>query len=60
MDQIWSSHGLLNYFFLKHNQCAQGGFIPNFTILGASHGPLFLEMAKIQPFMAKALSSHGP
>ena len=34
--------------------------MPNFAILGVSHGPLFLEMAKYVPFMAKTWSSHGP
>ena len=50
IDKIWSSHGLLNNFFLNHNQCAQGCSMPNFTNLGVSHCPLFLEKAKIWPF----------
>ena len=60
MAKTWSSHGLSNWFFLNHNQCAQGGSMPNFTIQGVSHSPLFLEMAKKWPFMAKTWSSHGP
>ena len=34
MAQTWSSHGPSNWFFMTHNQCAQGCSIPNFTILG--------------------------
>ena len=34
--------------------------MPNYTILGVSHSPLFLEMPKYGPFMAKTWSSHGP
>ena len=34
--------------------------MPNFTILGVSHSPIFLEMAQNGPFMAKTWSSHGP
>ena len=48
--KTWSSHGPSNCFFLNHNQCAQGCSMPNFTNLGVSHCPLFLEMAKIWPF----------
>ena len=50
MAKTWSSHGPSYWFFLNHNQCAQGCSMPNFTILGVSHSPLFLEMAKIWPF----------
>ena len=50
MAKPWSSHGPSNWFFLNHNQCAQGCSMPNFTFLGVSHSPLFLEMAKIWPF----------
>merc|ERR1712081_49169 len=49
-----------NWFFLNHNHCAPGFSMPNFTILGLSHSPIILEMAKISPFMAKTWSSHGP
>ena len=49
MAQTWSSHGPSNWFFLNHNQYAQGCSMPNFTILGVSYGPLSLEMAKIWP-----------
>ena len=38
------------FFFLNHNHRAQGCSMPNFTILGVSHSPLFLEMVKIWPF----------
>ena len=48
--QIWSSNGPSYWFFLNHNQCAQGHSMTNFTILGLSHSPLFLAMAKIWPF----------
>ena len=48
--KTWSSHGPSNWFFLNHNQYAQGCSMPFFTILGVSHRPLFLEMAKILPF----------
>ena len=58
--KTWSSHGPSNWFFLNYNQCAQGCSMPNFAILGVSHGPLSLEMAKIWPFYAKTWSSHGP
>merc|ERR1711954_589171 len=34
--------------------------MPNLIILGVSYVPLFLEMAKHGPFMAKTWSSHGP
>ena len=34
--------------------------MPNFTILGVSHSPLFLKMAKEGPSMPKTWSSHGP
>ena len=34
--------------------------MPNLTILGVSHSPFSLEMAKICPFMAKTWSSYGP
>ena len=64
MAKTLSSHGPPNWFFLNHNQCSQGWSMSNFTILSASHSPLFLEMAKIWPkygpFMAKTWSSHGP
>ena len=50
MAEIWSSHGPSYWFFLNHNQCAQGHSMPNFIILGVSHSPLFLEMAKILSF----------
>merc|ERR1711954_123366 len=50
MAKTWSSHGPSNWFFLNHNQCSQGGSMPTFTILGVSHSPLFIEMAKIWPF----------
>ena len=46
MAKKGSSHGPSNWFFLHDNQCAQGGSMPNFTILGVSHSPLCLEMAK--------------
>merc|ERR1711954_604677 len=42
------------------NQCAQGGYMPNFTIQGLSHGLLLQELAKIWPFLSKTWSSHGP
>ena len=58
--KTWSSHGPSNWFFLNLNQCAQVCSMPNFTILGVSHCPFFLEMAKIWPFIAKTWSSHGP
>ena len=60
MAKTWSSHGPSNWFFLNHNQWVQGWSMSNFTILGVSHSPLFLEMAKIWPFMAKTWSWHGP
>ena len=47
MAKTWSSHGPSNWFFLNNNQCSQGWSMPNFTILGVSQSPLFLEMAKI-------------
>ena len=50
MAKTWSSHGPSSWFFMNHNQSAQGWSMPNFTILGVSHHPLFLEMAKIWPF----------
>ena len=34
--------------------------MPNFTILGVSNSPIFLEMAQNGPFMAKTWSSHCP
>ena len=34
--------------------------MPNFPFFGVSNSPLFLEMAKYGPFMAKTWSSHGP
>merc|ERR1712082_167714 len=49
MAKTWSSHGPTNWFFLTQNQCARGCSMPNFIILGVSHGPLFLEIAKIWP-----------
>ena len=55
MAKTWSSHGPSNWFFLNHNQCAQGCSMSNFTILGVSHHPLFLEMAKIWPFYGQKL-----
>ena len=48
--KTWSSHGTSNWFFLNHNQWAQGWPLSNYTILGVSHSPLFLKMAKIWPF----------
>merc|ERR1712081_66465 len=60
MAKTWSSHGPKNCFFLNYNQCAQGCSMAYFTILGVSHSPLSLEIAKIWPFMAKTWSSHGP
>ena len=56
MAKTWSSHGPSNCFFLNHNQCSQGWSTPNFIILGVSHSPLFLKMAKYGPFMAKTWS----
>ena len=60
---LWQKHGphmVLQIVFLNHSQYAQGCSMPNFTILGLSHCPLFLEMAKILPkygpFMAKTWS----
>ena len=50
MAKTWSSYGPSNWFFPNHNQCAQGGSMPNFTILCVSQSPLFLEMAKLCPF----------
>merc|ERR1711942_176945 len=50
MAKTWSPHGPSNWFILNHNQYAPGSSMPNFTILGVSHYPLFLEMAKIWPF----------
>merc|ERR1712082_30037 len=57
MAKIWpfmakscSSHGPSNWFFLNHNQCAQGGSMPIYIFLDVSHSPLFLEMAKNWPF----------
>ena len=50
MAKTWSLHGPSNWFFLNHNQCFQGWSMTNFTILGVSNSPLFLEMAKIWPF----------
>ena len=50
IGKTWSSHGPSNWFFLNHNLCAQGCSMPNFTTLGVSQHPLFLEMAKIWPF----------
>ena len=50
MAKTWSSHGSWNWSFLNLYHCAQGCSMPNFTILGVSHSPLFLEMAKIWPF----------
>ena len=50
MAKTWFSPGPSNGFFLNHNQCAQGCFMPSVIILGVSHGPLFLEMAKIWSF----------
>ena len=47
MAKTWPSHGPSNWFFLNHNQCAKGGSMPNSTILGVFHSPLFLQMAKI-------------
>merc|ERR1711954_159100 len=50
---LWPKHDphmVLQIIFLNHNQCAQGCSMPNFTNLGVSHCPLFLEMAKIWPF----------
>merc|ERR1711954_618466 len=60
MALLWPNHGPSNWFFLNHNQCAQGCSMPNFTNMGVSHSPLSLKMAKIWPFMAKTWSSHGP
>merc|ERR1711954_403724 len=60
MAKIWSSHGPSNWFFLTHNQCAQGCSIPNFTILSIPNGPLFPKWPKYGPFMAKTWSSPGP
>ena len=60
MAQTWCSHGSSNWFFLNHHQYAQGGFMPNFTVLSVSHGPLSLKWPKYGPFMAKTWSSHGP
>ena len=50
MAKTWFSHGPSNWVFLNHNQYAKGCSMPNFTTLGVSHRPLFLEMAKIWPF----------
>ena len=44
--KTWSSHCPSNWFFLNHNQCAQGCSMQNFTILGVSCSPLFFEMIK--------------
>ena len=54
MAKTWSSYGSVNWFFLNHNQCAQGCSMPYFTNLGVSHSPLFLEN------MAITCTSHGP
>ena len=51
----WSSPGPSNWFFLNHNQYAQGCSMPNFKILGVSHSPLFLKMAKIWPFYGQTM-----
>ena len=48
-------HGRSNWFFLTHIQCAQGSSMPNYTILGVSHSPLFIEMAKIWPFYGQSM-----
>ena len=53
MADTWSSYGLSNWFFPNHDHCAQGCSMPNFTILGVSYSPLFLEMAKIWPFYGR-------
>ena len=53
MAKKWSSHGPSDWFFPNHNQCAPGSSNQNFTILGLSHSPLFLEMAKILPFYSQ-------
>ena len=53
MAKTWSSHGPSNFFFLNHIQWAQGCSMPNFTFLGVSHGPHFLEIAKIWPYYVK-------
>ena len=50
MALLWTKHGPSNWFFLKHNLCARGWYIQNFTILCVSHSTLFLEMAQIWPF----------
>ena len=50
MAKTRASDGPWNWFFLNHNQCAQGCSMPNFTILGVSHSPLSLKMAKMWPF----------
>ena len=49
MAKIWSTHGPSNWFFLNLNQCS-GIVHAKFTILGVSHSPLFLKMAKIWLF----------
>merc|ERR1711954_73983 len=53
MAKTWSPHGPSNCCYLNHNRCAQGCSMPNFTNLGVSHHPLFLEMAKIWPFYGR-------
>ena len=53
ITQKWSSLGPLHRLFLNLNQHSQECSMPNFTILGVSCSPIFLEMAKIWPF-------HGP
>merc|ERR1711954_499934 len=60
MAKTWSSRGASHCFFLNPDLCAQECSMPNFTILGLSHCPLFLEMAKIWPCYGQTGSSHGP
>ena len=51
--QTWSSHGPSNWYFLNHNQCAQGCFMPNSTILVYPIVPFSWKWPKYGPFMAK-------
>ena len=40
MAKTGSSHGPSNWFFLNLNHCAQGCYMPNFTLLGFSYSLL--------------------
>ena len=50
------SHGLSNWFFLNFNQCAQGCYMPNFTLLWVYPVDPFPKNNQNMAFMAKTWS----